>query len=308
MLSVDNPYYRQVRLLIEVLPIVAQERQFALKGGTAINLFVRDLPRLSVDIDLTYLPIQEREESLAGIDDALRRIGAQIERSLRGVRTFFPARKGGRVAKFQVRGPRAQIQIEVSPVLRGSVCEPQLMDSTPAVTEQFGVVQIPILHPMELYAGKLCAALDRQHPRDLFDVMQLQRAEGLNRTLFDLFLVYLLSGDRPISEMLAPRLLPLSETFESSFSGMTLAPVSPHELSIARDRLIAELHAMFTEADKAFLLSVKRGNADWTLFSHPGAQELPAVRWKLANLARMTGKKKADATSKLEAVLERCGT
>jgi hypothetical protein len=58
VLSADNPFYRQVVLLIELLPLVARERCFALKGGTAINLFVRDLPRLSVDIDLTYLPIK----------------------------------------------------------------------------------------------------------------------------------------------------------------------------------------------------------------------------------------------------------
>ena len=51
-------YRRQVQLLIRVLPSIAEEACFALKGGTAINLFVRDMPRLSVDIDLTYLPVR----------------------------------------------------------------------------------------------------------------------------------------------------------------------------------------------------------------------------------------------------------
>ena len=55
MITPDNPYFAQIRLLVAVLPIVARERCFALKGGTAINLFVRDLPRLSVDIDLAGL-------------------------------------------------------------------------------------------------------------------------------------------------------------------------------------------------------------------------------------------------------------
>ena len=51
-------YRNQAQLLVDVLPYVAQQEVFALKGGTAINLFHRDLPRLSVDIDLTYLPVQ----------------------------------------------------------------------------------------------------------------------------------------------------------------------------------------------------------------------------------------------------------
>ena len=71
-------YRRQVALLLRVLPFVAEEKNFALKGGTAINLFIRDMPRLSVDIDLTYLPVQERAASLAGIDTALRRISARV--------------------------------------------------------------------------------------------------------------------------------------------------------------------------------------------------------------------------------------
>ena len=54
------------------MPFVAAEKDFALKGGTAINLFLRDLPRLSVDIDLTYLPIADRAQSLAAIDAAMK--------------------------------------------------------------------------------------------------------------------------------------------------------------------------------------------------------------------------------------------
>jgi predicted nucleotidyltransferase component of viral defense system len=53
----DSPYYKQVELMLKIIPLVAAERCFALKGGTAINLFVRDMPRFSVDIDLTYLAI-----------------------------------------------------------------------------------------------------------------------------------------------------------------------------------------------------------------------------------------------------------
>jgi hypothetical protein len=99
------------------------------------------------------------------------------------------ARAGQPLTKFRIQRLREQVQIEVSPVLRGSVRQPEARESTPAVTAQFGLIRMPILHPLELYAGKFCAALDRQHPRDLFDVMQFQRAGSIDRALFDLFLV-----------------------------------------------------------------------------------------------------------------------
>src|SRR5688572_18938818 len=101
VLRADNPYYRQVTLLVELLPLVAKEFCFALKGGTAINLFVRDLPRLSVDIDLTYVPIEDRKASLAHIDEALRRLGSAIEATLRGVNIVYPGSSREGVTKLQ---------------------------------------------------------------------------------------------------------------------------------------------------------------------------------------------------------------
>jgi predicted nucleotidyltransferase component of viral defense system len=303
VLTADNPYYRQVTLLVELLPLVAKESCFALKGGTAINLFVRDLPRLSVDIDLTYLPIEDRKVSLAHIDEALRRLGSAIEATLRGVKIVYPGSSREGVTKLQVRRGRENVQIEVSPVLRGSVREPTARETTEAVTEQFGVVTMRVLHPLDLYAGKICAALDRQHPRDLFDVMQLQQAEGIDRALFDVFLVYLISGDRPIAEMLSPRLAPLAGAFNSEFSGMTLVPVTSEDLEAVRRKLIADLRAMFTDADKEFLLSVKKGDTKWQLFAYPSAEQLPAVQWKMQNIAQMKAEKRSAAVARLEAVL-----
>jgi len=77
-------YLAQVQLLIRVLPIVAGEKDFAIKGGTAINLFVRDMPRLSVDIDLTYLPIAPYDEALVAIGAAMTRLAGDIQRGIRG--------------------------------------------------------------------------------------------------------------------------------------------------------------------------------------------------------------------------------
>ena len=81
-------YVAQVRLLLSTLPEIARESVFALKGGTAINLFYRDMPRLSVDIDLTYLPVGDRGASLRDIDEAFDRITTAI--ATRGPRIEAP--------------------------------------------------------------------------------------------------------------------------------------------------------------------------------------------------------------------------
>lgn len=71
-------YRKQLQLLIRTLPLVADEDCFALEGGTAINLFYRDLPRLAVDIDLAYLPVAQRQRSLREIETALKRIAGRV--------------------------------------------------------------------------------------------------------------------------------------------------------------------------------------------------------------------------------------
>ena len=83
-MAASEQYRRQVALLVQALPFVAEESCFALKGGTAINLFVRNLPRLSVDIDLTYVPVADRSRSLFDIDSAMRRIAKRISEGTGG--------------------------------------------------------------------------------------------------------------------------------------------------------------------------------------------------------------------------------
>src|SRR6202045_4292293 len=77
-----DTYRKQVALLVRILPLIVEEACFALKGGTPINLFVRDMPRLSVDIDLTYVPVAPRTESLAAIDAAMKRIVARVQKAI----------------------------------------------------------------------------------------------------------------------------------------------------------------------------------------------------------------------------------
>src|SRR5258708_1877862 len=279
-------YRRQVALLIRVLPLVTEEACFALKGGTAINLFIRDMPRLSVDIDLTYLPVAPRPQSLADINAAMKRVAGRIKTILPDA-LITEATTENTVVKLTVRSQGVQIKIEVTPVLRGCVFEPEMMSVKPAVEDEYGFAEARIVSFADLYAGKIVAALDRQHPRDLFDVRDLLANEGITDDLRRAFIVYLLSHDRPMSEVVVPRRKDIRKEFEHGFEGMTSDPVSLDELLKAREDLIAEVSGKMPKQHREFLIGFKRGKADWALLGIDGAAELPAVRWKQVNLDKL---------------------
>jgi predicted nucleotidyltransferase component of viral defense system len=297
-------YRRQVELLIRVLPFVAEEKAFALKGGTAINLFVRDMPRLSVDIDLAYIPVEDRQTSLAAIDTAMERIKSQIERSIAGARVHAQRlADGNAVTKLIVQSDGAQIKIEVTPVLRGTVYDPVPMSVSPAVEEGFGFAEIQVVAFADLYAGKIVAALDRQHPRDLFDVRDLLANEGVTDELRRAFVVYVLSHPRPMAEILAPTRRELEEEFVRGFAGMTETAVSLDELLTAREAIIAAMVAEMPIEHRRFIMGFKRSEPDWELLGLPEAQHLPAVRWKQQNLDKLAADKRRDLVEALERVL-----
>jgi predicted nucleotidyltransferase component of viral defense system len=275
----------QVALLVRVLPQVATENCFALKGGTAINLFVRDLPRLSVDIDLVYLPIEDRETSLIGIRSALGRIAQKIRKAIPDSLVTEGANAGGTL--MLVRQRNAQIKIEVTPVLRGTVHPTELRTVRPIVEEQFGFAEIQVVSFADLYAGKLVAALDRQHPRDLFDVQHLLANEGIDETLYQTFLAYILSHNRPAHELLRPRFKDIEQPFEREFVGMTVSESSLDKLLATREQLVEEIRSRLDESSKLFLKSFHTLNPDWNFISSPAIPNLPAIRWKLMNLERL---------------------
>ena len=294
-------YEAQVRLLVSTLPLVAEEPCFALKGGTAINLFVRDFPRLSVDIDLTYLPMEERGVALPAARAALQRIGRRVAEAT-GARVDLMENRGDGLLLYVERA-KARIKVEVNPVLRGSLKPPRSMDIAELAEDEFGFARMSVLDLADLYGGKICAALDRQHPRDLFDVKLLLDDGGLTREVIEGFLVYLISHGRPIRELLAPRLADIRETFINQFQGMTREPVRVEELEHARDELLARLRDMLTPGDCAFLLSVKRGEPDWSHLPYPHIQDLPGVRWKLHNIGKMKPEARKRDLAALEEVL-----
>lgn len=279
-------YAAQVGLLVRLIPLVAEEADFALKGGTAINLFHRDLPRYSVDIDLVHLPVEERGASLEGIAAGLRRIAQRITEVLPDVRATPSAGGGNQETRVLVRAARASIKIEVSPVLRGTLFPPQRMRVHEAVEEEFGFAEMPLVAHEELFAGKMVAALDRAHPRDLFDVRELLATTGLYDDLFRVFLVYLICSGRPMHELLDPGPIDVADAFRRDFDGMTAEPISVEVLYEAHDRLLRELRRRLTGRAAAFLESVHDCRPDFGLIGLPQAPELPAVRWKLRNLER----------------------
>lgn len=282
-----NRYAAQVQLLVRVLPFVADEASFALKGGTAINLFYRDMPRLSVDIDLVYLPIEDRPTSLHNIDAALERIGERINAELVGAKAERIAGGGQNETRLLVRQGPVEVKIETSPVLRGTVHPVARKLVTPRVQAAFGFAEMPVVAFEDLFAGKLAAALDRQHPRDLYDVKLLYENEGLTDDLFRTFLIYLASSGRPPHELLDPNPLDLDKPFATEFEGMTNEPVAIDALVVTRNRLIADVQSRLDDRAATFLRTLIDGAPDFEMIALPQAGQLPAVRWKVQNLLKL---------------------
>ncbi|WP_375207794.1 nucleotidyl transferase AbiEii/AbiGii toxin family protein [Hyphococcus sp.] len=279
-------YLAQVRLLVRLLPLLADEPDFALKGGTAINLFHRDMPRLSVDIDLAYLPIAERAPSLKAIDDAFDRLTARIN-ALPGAKAGRIAGGGGGETRILTSASGATVKIETSPVMRGVIGEPRIMRATPAVEDTYGFVETKVVSFDDLYGGKIHAALDRQHPRDLFDIKLLYENEGLTDDLFRAFLVYAACSSRPTHELLAPTEKDIAPEFEKEFAGMTEKPVSLDKLTAARTQLIADIQSRLKGSTAEFLVALQAGDPDFTLIGLTQAAGLPAIKWKILNLKKL---------------------
>ena len=277
-------YAAQVRLLVRVLPLIAEERAFALKGGTAINLFHRDLPRYSVDADLIYLPVEGREESLAAIATALTRLATRIEDRVAGARATVVSGGGGQETRIVVQTQVAQVKIEVSPIMRGTLFPPRTMSVREAVQEAFGFAENPVVSFEELYAGKIIAALDRAHPRDLFDVHHLLHEEGITDALFRTTLIYAISSGRPMHEVLDPSPIDLTDLYVQEFEGMTVRPLPLETLHAVRERLVSHVRGRLTGDAAAFLEGVHDCEPDFESIGLPQAADLPAVRWKLLNL------------------------
>ena len=165
-----------------------------------------------------------------------------------------------------------------------------------------------MLDERELYGSKLVAALDRQHPRDIFDVHRMLGTIGWADGIVDCFVAYLAGHNRPVHEVLFPRSKPLQPAYASEFSGMTRDELTLDVLEDIRSTLFRQLPLRLTDAHRGFLLSVVKGSPQWELMPFEHLPELPAVRWKLQNLRTLAGRnarKFAEQTTLLERALER---
>lgn len=302
----NSRYFKEAKLMLETIPSVAAETCFALKGGTAINFFVRDMPRLSVDIDLTYLPLESRQTSLENISNALKRVASRITKLRPSIQTghvLLPKTK--HVTKLTVTEKDVQIKIEPNLVLRGTVFPTLRRDTTDAVEAAFKMAASMVtVADADLYGGKICAALDRQHPRDLFDVKILLENEGITDEIRKGFVVYLAGHDETMSELLDPERKDLQQRFDEEFNGMPFEAVDLKELLDTREKLIATLRNDLTENERKFLLSVKKGAPEWNLLGITGADKLPAIQWKLMNVQKMKPEHHRKSIDRLKKILK----
>jgi predicted nucleotidyltransferase component of viral defense system len=302
----DSPYYRQAELLLRILPLIMSEQDFALKGGTAINFFVRDMPRLSVDIDLTYCPLTERQAALEDISAHLRHLAQAIMRVLPTSRIVFKTLHNPSFLKGAiVHWNDAVVKIEPNLVIRGTLFPVETKSLSRKAEEVFEMaMQVKTLSTSELYAGKICAALDRQHPRDLFDIRLMLNNERFDDAFRKAFIIYLISHPRSISELLQPTLKNISDAEFYEFHQVMRTPITHAELLAVREELVALILQSLTGQERQFLVSCMQETPEWDLLGLEHLERLPAVRWKLMNIRKMTHKKRQQETHRLRKYLE----
>jgi predicted nucleotidyltransferase component of viral defense system len=275
---IKDEYKKQVQLLLAIMPEIAKEECFALHGGTAINLFILNMPRLSVDIDLTYLLLEDYETSRININAALKRIMENIKKVLPQVKITYEEKN----SKLYINEKAVLVKVEVNLTGRGSLHPPVMMDVCERAQKEFDVfVSMRVLPQGQIFGSKICAALDRQHPRDLFDVKCLLRNEGITKEIKVGFLFYLLGHERPINEVLAPNWKDQKQAMETQFSGMSVENFAYEDYEQTRKALLTVIHESLTDADKDFLLNLKDLKPDWTIYDF---ERFPGIAWKMENL------------------------
>lgn len=304
----NRAYLDAVRLLLDVASSIFRQPGFALKGGTAINLFLRDMPRLSVDLDLVFADHRpDRDDSIRMISRHLEGIRGDLNQL--GMICHAPTGLGGDELKIFVERNRTRIKVEVNHVFRGTVLP---VESHPLTTEAqdtfFTDIEIPLLHPDELYGSKLVAAMDRQHPRDIFDILKLYEQGGLTDGIVECFVCYLAGHNRPIHEVLFANEIDITSSHANEFVGMTKDPVSLEILLETRKRFFSELPSRLNGNHRSFLVSLAEAQPDWALMSCPHLAEMPALRWKLANLERLKVSNSAKFTQQSSELKKRFGS
>lgn len=295
---ISQEYKERVRLLLRIIPIISAEEYFAVHGGTAINLFVQNLPRYSVDIDLTYIPVEPREASLAHIKERLKAVKAKIEATIPGIMVREVPNK------LICTDNGHFVKVEVNDVKRGIIAPPIELPLCDLAQEDFGVFCKARIVPLsQLYGGKITAALDRQHPRDLFDVsLMLDYIKDFDQIKRG-FIFCLLGSDRPILESLNPNFNDQRNALTNQFEGMSSTPFTYEQYEVTRRRLVEYINSHLTPTDKEFLLGFEDGMPDWDASEYRDFQHYPSIQWKLLNIQKLkfrNQKKHEDGLRKLK--------
>lgn len=278
----DERYLNQVLLVVEALQYISKETCFALKGGTAINLFCQNLPRLSVDIDLTYIGFEPRNKACNNINDALNRIQKVLQTN--GYRAIIQGKDIEK--KLICSNNNATIKIEPNYIIRGYVNKPEVRTVCSKVEDEIGFAQIQVISSAELYGGKICAALDRQHPRDLFDIKEYFDNNEFDIELIKGFITMLLSHDKPLHETLNPKIKDQTDIFEKQFIGMTDKIFTYEEHIKTLKALIKTIKSVILPY-KQLLLDFVSLKSDLKDFEINNLEKLPAIQWKLQNLKKL---------------------
>ena len=260
-------YAQKVDLLLRLLPLVMEEKVFAIHGGTAINLFLRNLPRYSVDIDLTYIPLADRKKSIDDINFHLKSISEKARKAFPGMHII----PNYSTCKLLCEYRGKQVKVEVNQTKRGIVGgELMHLPLCEKAQDEFQVYCIADIVPVSLlYGGKVAAALSRQHPRDLFDVK------------------YMTVPLKDCREGLIFCLLGSDEALANQFVGMTETPFTYEEFEETRNRLIANVNSLMTDADRRFLVSFEYGKPEWDNYEFAHFKDYPSVKWKFLNLQKL---------------------
>lgn len=275
-------YRKQVALLIRIMPSVYKIKEFAVHGGTAINLFHRNLLRYSVDIDVTYIPIENRQQSLASINQKLLEVKKNIEKTIPGI----VVKHKPDVWKLLCTLGDATVKIEVNATKRGIIGDVVELPLCEKARNEFSMgCKARTVSFSQLYGGKITAALSRQHPRDLFDCkyMELQSFDDVKNG----FMLCLLGSDKPIIESLQPNDIDQTEALENQFQGMTETPFGYEDYLESRTALLSLVNGGLTITDKEFLLSFEQGEPDWNKCCAGDLSQYPSVQWKLLNIGKL---------------------
>lgn len=277
-----DKYKKQVALLIRIMPSVYRIKEFAVHGGTAINLFHKNLPRYSVDIDLTYIPVQDRATSLRIINERLLEIKRNLEKTIPGI-VVVPKPI---VWKLLCILGDATVKIEVNGTKRGIIGDTVDMPLCNKAKEEFNMgCKARTVSFSQLYGGKITAALSRQHPRDLFDCkyMDISSFDDVK----DGFMLCLLGSDKPIIESLQPNEIDQMDALEKQFEGMSDIAFSYEDYKQSRLQLVKMVQEGLTMEDRKFLLSFEKGSPEWELCCAGDLSNYPSVQWKLLNIRNL---------------------